>query len=280
MSSEPRVNTIERHWPDVARRWNMISSPLRPVQEDLQSFRKGINTIQLDNKLLRALILGVTPEFYAMLQPLAGDLVAVDHTQQMIDCVWPGPINLAILAEWTDMPLPARSRDVVVCDGGLHLLSHPTGQMELVRSLARVVVPGGLFIVRLFVPPFVRQAPDVVLEQLLNGEIANLNVLKLRLGMSLQQTSEEGVELGSVWNALHAVAPDLDKLAQQLSWSAEHLHAIDTYRDSSNRYYFVSAETVVRMFCTNAAGFELMASYTPTYELGEQCPTLIFRRCE
>src|SRR5205823_2871589 len=130
--------------------------------------------------------------------PAATDLAAADHTRSMIEAVWPGPRSAVVCADWTDLPLEEKSRDLVLCDGGLHLLSHPHAHRRWVRELRRVVTVNGLCILRLFVPPQHRETAAGVLRELLAGAIPNLNVLKLRLGMALQESSEAGVQLGDV----------------------------------------------------------------------------------
>jgi len=266
------------HWSAVAQRWELVGSPLRPSATDCEVYAAAVRSWHVQDRAPRALILGVTPELYRLPWPNGSSVTAIDHTQAMIDALWPGPQGTALNAEWTGIPLPAGSIDVALCDGGFHLLSHPEQQMSMVRSLASVLTPAGLFIVRLFVPPKHQETAEHVLDELDVGAIPNLNVLKLRLGMALQPSAQEGVELHSVWTALHSRFPDLTALAQHLNWDLAHLQAIDTYRNCASRYHFVSADTVQRMFCSVEGGFDLVSVHTCAYELGERCPLLVFRR--
>jgi hypothetical protein len=97
--------------------------------------------------------------------------------------------------------------------------------------------------------------------------------------MSLLDSAAQGVELGTVWRAIHEVAPDLEGLASRIGWPVEHMLVINTYRGSTNRYHFVTVDQVCGMFCRNPGGFEVHSLRVPSYELGEQCPTLVLRRC-
>ncbi len=205
-------------------------------------------------------------------------LLAVDRTQAMIDLVWPGPREAVQCADWLALALPDGSRDVVLCDGGLHLLAYPEEQHRLVRLLGGVLSDQGLCILRLYVPPPQPESPDAVLTDLVEGKISNLNVLKLRLWMSLLDSAAEGVELGTVWRAIHKVAPDLEALAARIGWPPEHMLAIDTYRGSKARYYFLPVGQVLDMFCNCPGGFDLHSIRVPSYELGEQCPTIVLQR--
>jgi SAM-dependent methyltransferase len=265
-------------WPEIARQWQQIGPPLQPRAEDVGFVREAALERGRRPKPPRVLLLGVTPELYRLPWPKGTDFLAVDRTQAMIDVVWPGPSDSVQCADWLAMALPDASRDVVLCDGGLHLLAHPEEQRRLVRSLAGVLSDQGLCILRLYVPPVRRESPDAVLDDLLAGRIPNLNILKLRLWMSLLDSAAEGVELGAVWSAIHEVAPDLEGLASKIGWPAEHVLAINTYRGSTARYHLVTVDQVSEMFCSSPGGFELVDLRVPSYELGEQCPTIVLRR--
>src|SRR5580698_11337179 len=111
------------HWLATSRRWNQIGPPLRPSPEDIGFYAAHIDRWVLGNGSPRALILGVTPELYRLSWPCGTNLLAVDRTRGMIDAVWPGPRSAVLCADWTAMFLPARSRDIALCDAGLILVS-------------------------------------------------------------------------------------------------------------------------------------------------------------
>ena len=275
----PLCGTVEaEHWQDIARLWEQVGPPLRPSAEDIAFLNDAIRSWARDNGVPRALILGVTPELYHLPWPDGTDVLAVDHTQSMIDAIWPGPRNAAICADWTTMPLQVGSRDIALCDGGVHLMAYPHEHHKFVQTLHRVVAPDGLCIFRLFVPPKKRETPGNVLQDLLDAKIPNLNLLKFRLWMALHEDITQGVQLSRVWDALHHVASDFNRLASRLGWSLEHLLVINTYRNCPDRYFFLGLDDVHHLFCDSPGGFTPEAVYTPTYELGEQCPTVVFRR--
>ena len=267
------------HWPVIARRWSLVGPPLRPSADDVAVYAE----VARSRPAPRALILGVTPEIYRLPWPDGADVVAVDHTRAMIEAVWPGPPDAAVCADWTDLPLESGSRHLAFCDGGLHLLPYPEGQSAVVESLARVLAPGGLLALRLFVPPdppvgVDRETAAAVIDDLHAGRIASLNVLKLRLGMALQRDAHAGVVLGSVYDRLLEAAPDLPALAAAIGWPLDQTLAIDSYRGSTARYSFASLDQVRDLFCMAPGGFDLVSVRTPTYDLGERCPILVLRR--
>ena len=266
------------HWQEMARLWQQIGPPLRPAPQDVGFFTAAVQEWIGQWGRPRVLLLGVTPEIYRLPWPAGTDILAVDRAQAMIDAVWPGPREAVQCTDWLSLQAADSSRDIVLCDGGLHLLNYPEEQQRLVGLLGRVLSEHGIFILRLFVPPAERERPEVVLADLLAGRISSLNVLKLRLGMALLESAAQGVELGTVWQTVHEVAPDLAALAQQIGWPVEHTLALNAYRGRESRYHFVTVEQVIEMFCHAPGGFEVLRLENPTYELGERCPTLILRR--
>jgi SAM-dependent methyltransferase len=267
------------HWTEVARRWAMVGPPLRPTAQDLGFVVETIRrqSEEQNNRALRAVILGVTPELYRLPWPPGTDLIAVDHTQAMIDAVWPGDRTQVICGDWVNIPLGTGSRDLALCDGGLHLMRHPQDQAQFVRGLRGVLEPGGRLVVRLFSCPDRQESVAAVMADLMDGRIPNLNILKLRLGMALQRDATEGVRLGEVWAALQQVAPDLVELAERLGWRVDHTLSINTYRDCDKRYHFLTTQDALSLFCRQPGGFVHEMTNQPTYALGERCPTVVFR---
>jgi hypothetical protein len=267
------------HWQETARKWQLLGPPLRPSPQDIEFFKDGVQEWIHHYGKPRVLLLGVTPEIYNLPWLEGTSFLAVDHSQAMIDAVWPGPKEGALCVDWLSLQLPDSSRDIILCDGGLHLLTYPWEQQQLVRILQAILSDQGLFIIRLYAPPTQQESPDVVLKDLLEGRISNLNILKLRLGMSLLESAAEGVALGMIWQLIHEVAPDLERLASRIGWSVDHMLVINTFRGSTDRFYFVTVNQVIDLFCNNPGGFEVHRLRVPSYELGEQCPTILLQRC-
>ena len=265
------------HWPFMAQYWAQIGTPLRPSQEDLAGYLRFVREWVCRHGAPRVLLLGVTPEIYGLPWPEGHDFVAVDRTRAMIDHVWPGREDQLVECGWLDLTLPSGSRDLVLCDGGLQLLDYPFQQRRLVERLHDVLAPGGLCVIRLFTPPATDESPAAVLGDLFAGGIENLNLLKLRLGMALQESAGTGVELRTVWRTLRDVAADWERLAVRLGWPLEHLRAIDAYRDSEARYHFVSTDQAVELFC-GGGRFICRGQRAPRYALGERCPIVAFER--
>ena len=266
------------HWSAIATAWEQVGPPLRPSAEDIQLFRDEIADWSTRFGAPRTLILGVTPELFHIDWPVGTSLLALDNTPGMINALWPGPRGTVICGDWRTVPLRDDSRDLVLCDGGLHLLDYPRGHRQFAETLRRIVVAGGRCLFRLFTPPEPPESPQQVFESLRSGGIDNLNQLKMRLCMAMQADPEEGVALHAVWEAIARQASDLDRLAADLGWPIAHLRAIESYRDSPNAYHFLTLEQVETSFCSPTGGFDLLRSHQPSYSLGERCPIVVLQR--
>ncbi len=268
-------------WPLAAAIFKQhIGSPLRPVSEDLQFLQ-----VLLDRWVLRTsrpprvLILGVTPEYYHFPWPAKTELQAIDKTREMIDHVWPGPEESVSHTDWLDLQTVPGTFDIVLCDGGLHLLDFPRSQLELAKLLADTINTAGFCFMRLFTPPEKKETTEQVLSDLFAGNIPDLNCLKLRLGNALQKTPEDGACLDDIWHILHAAAPDQEELARRLGWPIDDLRAIDMYRGSQACYHFVTLGQVTETFVDGTGGlFSVESVERPVYFMGDQCPTVSFMR--
>jgi SAM-dependent methyltransferase len=266
---------VPGQWPLVARQWLQLGSPLRPDPMDIFIVKAMIERWH-DSAAARYLILGVTPEYHALAQAAGGSIQAIDRTPEMIRYVWPGQPSQAETGDWRQMPWQDPCFDLALCDGGLQLVGYPDGITAVARELHRVLSPDGLFIVRLFTPPKAKETSEHVLQDLNNGEIPNLNVLKLRLGMAMQTDAEHGTALRDVWMRLQDAAGPWPELARKLSWPLDHLLAIDAYRESPACMYYFTPDQAIDAF--EYSGFKHLESASADYVLGNQCPTLCFRR--
>jgi len=265
-------------WAKVARNWNLHGAPLRPSPEDVSFSEQAVGAWRGQGTPPRVLLLGVTPELYRLPWREGTDFLAVDRTMEVIDAVWPGRRDAARCEDWLEMKLPAASRDIVLCDGGLNLLAYPDEQQRLASILREVLAEEGLCILRLFVRPAERETRDAVLGDLMGGRIPNMNVLKLRLWAALQESPSLGVELDTVWRTVHDAAGNLEELASRLGWPLDETLFINAYQGSTTRYWIGTVDEVAKIFCQDIGGFELASMHVPTYECGQQCPTVVLRR--
>jgi SAM-dependent methyltransferase len=248
---------------------------LRPGPEDLAVVAEAAAGWQAahPDARLRALILGVTPELATLAWPPQTTVTAVDQSPGMIRHVWPGAPDRALCADWRRLPLPDGAVDLIAGDGCCSLLPFPDEVHALAAELRRVLTPGGIYVLRAFVQPEAREDLAAVGAALWSGRIGNFHVFKWRLVMSLQPSTARGVQLADVWDAWHALCPDPDALAEARGWPLSTITTIDSYRGAPAVYRF---PTLAELRAVLSANFTEVACHTPTYELGERCPTLVW----
>lgn len=265
-------------WNRHSAQWQNVGPPLRPCGQDLALLRRVLEE-QCTTRgwiLLRALLLGVTPEIATMDWPGDTRLLALDRHRGMIASVWPGDgiVDAAVVcADWTRMPVRDGQCEVVVSDCCYSSLDYPKGYWTLTSELHRVLKAGGLFAMRAFVRPERREPVETVIDDLLRGRIGNFHVLKWRLAMGLHGDLTAGVRLADIWNAWNRSVAKPDLLARQLGWPINVIRTIDAYQALETRYTFPTLEELRHTLSTQ---FTETACVFPEYELGDRCPTLAF----
>jgi len=268
-------------WKAHSRQWSYIGPPLRPSFEDIAFARSAISEWLRTTRRTAPtlLIMGVTPELCTLPTNSGTRFIAVDKSAEMIGSLWhprPGLRDEAIRANWLRMPLAASSIDLVLGDGSLSALEYPSGYTAVFCELRRVLRPGGRCALRCFMQADSRETPDDVFADLFQGRISNIHVLKWRLMMALQPDAETGVVGKDVWSIMNETWPDLNLLAERFAWPVEQVLSMQVSRYSENRYTFPTRAQYCEFF--TAAGFRVMQVATPSYELGERCPTFVLER--
>lgn len=276
--TDSAASLASSHWARHAQQWAHIKPPLRPSTADLAQVRAVIARHYWGDGDSAALLFGVTPELAALTFPPGMKLWAFDQSQPMITALWPGDTaqRAARVGNWFSLDLPDDSIGLALGDGCLSTLDYPTGYQHFAASLARVLEPEGLFLIRAFCRPHSAEHPDEVFDALLGGTIGNFHVFKWRLAMALQgDDPARGVVLGSIWDAFQARVPDARALAEQTGFPLNEVLTIDSYRGSSAAYSYSSVAEVVTAL---GARFELLQEWRGDYELAGRCPQLLFRK--
>jgi SAM-dependent methyltransferase len=238
-----------------------------------------------------ALLLGVTPEIADIVWEPPLQLLAVDQSAAMIDGIWPGdnPRRRARIGDWLTLEpsieaqaqaqaqaqAHVRGFDLIVGDGVLSLFEYPAGYAVLAAALARLLRPGGLFAVRLFCRVEPSETVSDVMQALWAGRIANFHAFKWRLAMALQGDGTRGVRLADIWSSFVEQAGSVRALADRTGFPEPEVGTIEGYRGVQDRYSFSTEREVVELL---APDFDLLESWRGSYELGERCPHLTFRR--
>lgn len=266
------------HWRDISKQWAQVQPPLKPSKAEIGLFSDSIDMLPKRDRPIRAFVLGVTQELFRQNWPDDARVYSVDLSQAMIQGVWLGRPGTAVRGDWRWLPVRPGSMDIAMCDGGVSTLPYPDGLAQFAESLKSAITPGGLCVLRLYVPPTSEEGLDSVLADLKKRKIRNLSVLKFRMWMALRGEVQQGVCIGDVWRALSEAEPDLEKLADEVGWPRAHLLAINTYKDETTRYYFPDVAQVERFFCVQPGGFKLEGIRALPGLLGKCCPVVAFRR--
>ncbi len=268
-------------WPSHARQWSLLRSPLRPCGEDVEiAVREARAWSEAHaSKAPRALLLGVTPELATMDWPAGTSLVAADRSEPMIESVFPkeglpGGAR-AVCADWRSLPLAGGSIDVVVGDGCFSVFAFPDEVRAFAREVRRVTVSDARLVMRVFAAPDAPESLDAIAQDLRGGKIGSFHVLKWRLAMAVQPSPERGAVLREVHAACADLAEILEDLADKPGFEPEVTRTIEAYRGSGIKYTFPTVSLLKEAL---AETFEVTATFTKSYELGERCPTLVLRR--
>ncbi len=264
-------------WVRHGKWWPRIAAPLRPQASDVALLRPAVEGAARATGRLRALLLGVTPEYAGMAWPDGTELTAVDKSATMIEQVWPQSEGLrpaaatAVQGDWLALPLDDDGIDVVVGDGCFSQVAYPQGAERLGRELARVLAPGGQVAMRTFVRPDRRRAPDELFARARQRAYPSFHAFKWCLNMAMQPSVEEGVRLHDVWEAVTRCQPASTwaSWAGDCGWSPADVETIEAYRDVEARFHY---PTRAELHDILSGIFRTVVWMVPSYPLGERCP--------
>jgi SAM-dependent methyltransferase len=137
---------VSSHWNEYHRRWSRLSAPLRPDADIVRQFENVV-----EGHEARVLLLGVTQE----LAHIGRSLSAIDRSEAMIANVWPGDTARAHAqkADWLSPPFADRAFTAIIGDGSLSAITWPDNYRTLLSEAARLLEPGGVIGLRLFLSP-------------------------------------------------------------------------------------------------------------------------------
>ena len=264
-------------WERHARQWSLVGPPLRPAAQDVAFAGAAIDAWRRDTGRddLTFLLMGVTPELCRIPTSDRSRLIAADRSLDMIRAVWPGRVrdrDRVLCGDWRDLPLRSATVDIVLADGCLTNIPFPGGYRRICGEIRRVMRPDGRWVARAFVQADRRETVAAVLADTRDGRAGGFHAWKWRLAMALQADAEAGVRVADVWDALHRAHEDIGELARTCQWPVEVVRTIDAYRGVETRYSFPTLEALRDVFL--AEGFAVRDVSTPSYELGDRCPTL------
>ena len=275
------MTAYPQYWSVYPQLRQHVGSPLCPAPDDVRLMEALVKQVSrtTNGGSLHAVLLGVTPDLARMSWPTETRLLALDHSWEMVQMVFPrdelSMQAIAVHGDWRALPVTDAKVDVVVGDGCYSQLENAASYQEVSAEVSRVLRQGGTFVMRFFVRPDPAESPAKVFADLAQGRIGNFHILKLRLAMALNARVDTGVRLGDIWEVWNAERLDAEILSQRFNWPRASISTIDAYRDSDTRYTF---PTLPELRSRLAEHFAELACHVPHYELGERCPTLLMTR--
>jgi SAM-dependent methyltransferase len=277
MAIDPSPADVSRdHFSTLVKDWSTVGQPLRPAPEDTAVVQRVVNGL---GAAPRVVILGLTPETLGCSWPAATGLTAVDHSPAMIRALWdPGraPAGaLAIPADWRTMPFSTETVDLVAGDGCHIVFSHPERAGELTQEVCRILRPGARYVMRAFLKPERAETIAEIAAAVADGRVASVHALKLRLLAAMQVSSRSGTRLGDVWHIWKTLPAPPAALLGRRGWTPAEIGAIEAYHDLDGHFYLPALVELRAIF---QPGFEELEYITPSYELGDRCPTFVLKR--
>lgn len=226
---------------------------------------------------LQALLLGATPEVASMRWPEGTFVMGMDISLPMAKMVWPGDVPGSrgiVCGNWLDTPRRDQSCDAVIGDGSVNCLKYPEGFEALARTVARVLRPNGLLVLRCYLQSPVRETAEAVYGAALSGSISSFHAFKLRLLMALQTNLHKGVAVDDVYRSWVKRKIRLQALPKGPGWELPAIKTIDFYKDSTTVYAF---PTIAELRRALLPCLEEVTQLTPTHDMADRCPLLVFR---
>jgi SAM-dependent methyltransferase len=261
---------LPSHWNDYHRLWSRLSAPLRPDADVVAGF-EAIVAGHAD----RVLLLGVTQE----LAHIGRSLSAVDLSAAMIAHLWPGDTARARAQQgnWLALPFADRTFTAIIGDGALSTIGWAGDYRTLFAQAARVLTPGGVVALRLFLRPDTVETRAQLRKDTLEGAHRSFHAFKWRLAMTVAaETDDPNVPVVAIRDAFNALLPDRDTLSAQTGWSMGDIETIDVYAQSREVYSF---PTFAQLRETIADAFDdIRLVACGSYPLAERCPLLAMVR--
>ncbi len=268
MSSRP-------YWASLAKAYESLGPPLRPAREDVAQLEAVAAGLAAKNAgaRVRVLMLGVTRDLAAACWPASALVLAVDSSTAMVAGVWPSDIpgrRLAVCGDWLRLPCRESGFHLAVGDGSANCVRYPGALQTVARALRGALCPNGIAALRCYVQPDEQESPDAVLEEMYRGAIPTFCHLKFRLLMALQPSARQGVAVADVYRFWASRSVDVSRTG----WPAREVETIELYKDKDTVHTFPTMTEFREVF---SECFEEVSVLTPSYSLGERCPTLVLR---
>ena len=192
-----------KFWSSFTNSYQQLKSPMRPNASEIGVMERTVHRHvrdQLKGHDARILLLGVTAGLVNADWPERSELTVVDSSNTLIGELWPGNTESRRLVrgDWMKVPLPAGGFHCVLGDGVFNLQIYPHGYRALAGRAARVLAPGGLMLVRVFIQPEEKERPEELVRLYHAGRISDFHELRFRFLTALQTSVHEGLAVNPI----------------------------------------------------------------------------------
>lgn len=262
-------------WKRASSHWQLVGSPLRPCQEDIDYFRRFSLEVLDGQSEATIALLGVTPELVQLDWPGESQLYAIDHSEGMMLRLWSSNEMIAscpVLAKWQKMPFAESTFDLALCDNPFWLFADIQERMAFIREIHSVLRANGNLLLRCFFNTPTQESVDDVMDELHAGGIGSFHVFKMRLMMSRELCRKQVVYLKEAHQAFESLIPNRQELSKARGWNPEIIDTIDFYRGVEDCYWMPTLDELMK----NMQGYFQMEQISRgSYELSERCPTFL-----
>jgi hypothetical protein len=161
---------------------------------------------------------------------------------------------------------------IAIGDGSLNCVGHPEAANDVCRSLRSALTEDGLLVLRCFVRPEEPEAPEQIFDEMFHGAIPTFSQFKFRLLLAMPQDLRSGLAVDDLYRLWASYSIDPVRLAAVTGWPLQEIETLEFFRDSSTVHSF---PTLAEFRCLLHEYFDEAGMITPSYPLGEHCPTLI-----
>jgi ubiquinone/menaquinone biosynthesis C-methylase UbiE len=121
MKKDNQRKIKKEQWKEMAKLWSSYKPPAKPSKNEIKFYEKNLKKIQKQNKDLKVLVLGATPEFRDLLSKYKINTTIVDVNPLSVKAMSSllkrkNPKEKIVFSDWLNMSFEKNSFDVVFSD--------------------------------------------------------------------------------------------------------------------------------------------------------------------
>ena len=239
------------------------------MNQQIRQWHRGPSTANLE-----AIILGVTPALTRLNWPSGTVATGFDSSPNVIRALWPSQLPKqweAICCPWQEIPRHRESCHVVVGDGALNVCRYPEGIQTLLATVRQVLHRDGILVLRCYVRPESCESAEQLFSVMRSGVGVSVDQFKFRLYLSTQRSVTRGVSVRDAYEEIANRGVTTRTMIEDFGWSPASVAPFELWPQSTAVYTFPTLQELKALLLDD---FQILDVVTPTYPLGEHCPTI------